>query len=124
VTDRVETPKQLADRVSLSERQVRSLIQARQLEHVMIGCRVHIPSGAFERFLAKNKVAPCPDETKVPSCDGSQSANATTSLGLTKVAAASAQRAHQIAGELKRSSVNGSRLADGEQGRVIPMRSS
>jgi hypothetical protein len=35
--DRLETPKQLAARVGISERQVRYLIQTHQLEHVMIG---------------------------------------------------------------------------------------
>ena len=47
--ERLETPKELAARVNLSERQVRRLIQTRQLEHVMIGSRAHIPSGAFAR---------------------------------------------------------------------------
>jgi len=49
--DRLETSKQLASRVGFSERQIRYLIQTRQLEHVVIGCRVHIPVGAFARFL-------------------------------------------------------------------------
>jgi hypothetical protein len=61
--ERLETPKQLAARVGLSDRQVRHLIQTRQLEHVMIGCRVHVPVGAFARFLEAKKVTPCPDET-------------------------------------------------------------
>jgi hypothetical protein len=56
-TDRLETPKQLAARIGLSERQVRHLIQTRQLEHVMIGCRVHIPVGAFARFIEATGVA-------------------------------------------------------------------
>ncbi len=124
MTARLETPKQLAVRVGLSERQVRSLIQSRQLEHVMIGCRIHIPTGAFERFIEENKVTPCPDETKVPGCDGSQSANVITSPGQSAAAAGSARRALQIATELKRSSAIGSDAAGAGSARVIPMRSS
>jgi hypothetical protein len=62
-TERLETPKQLASRVGISERQVRHLIQTRQIEHVIIGCRVLIPVGAFARFLDARKVTPWRDET-------------------------------------------------------------
>jgi excisionase family DNA binding protein len=44
---RLETPRQLAARVGISERQVRYLVQSKQLEHVRIGSRVHIPNGAL-----------------------------------------------------------------------------
>jgi len=54
--ERLETPKQLAMRVGISERQVRHLIQTRQIEHVMIGCRVHVPNGAWARFLTARTV--------------------------------------------------------------------
>jgi excisionase family DNA binding protein len=73
--ERLETPKQLAERVGISDRQVRHLLRTRQLEHVMIGCRVHIPDGAFGRFLASRMVNSCPDEIKALDCDGSRSAN-------------------------------------------------
>src|SRR5215813_7870554 len=95
--DRLETPKQLASRVGISERQVRHLIQTRQLEHVMIGSRVHIPVGAFARFLDARKVKTCQDETRDRDFVGSPSANASTSLGLNTVAAASALLARQTA---------------------------
>jgi hypothetical protein len=62
--DYLETPKQLAARTGLSERQIRHLIQTHQLEHVTIGCRVHIPCGAFTRFIEAKKVTPCQDEIK------------------------------------------------------------
>ena len=35
--ERLETPRQLADRVGLTERKIRHLIQTRQVEHVWIG---------------------------------------------------------------------------------------
>ena len=41
----VETPKQLARRVGVSEYQIKKLIEAGQLEHVLIVKRVHIPHG-------------------------------------------------------------------------------
>jgi hypothetical protein len=79
--ERLETPKQLAGRVGITERQVRHLVQIRQLEHVPIGRRIFIPVGAFARFLEAKKVAPCQDETKAPDCAGSPSAAATISSG-------------------------------------------
>jgi excisionase family DNA binding protein len=122
--ERLETPKQLAARVGLSERQVRRLIQTRQLEHVMIGCRVHIPVGAFTRFLEARSVLPCQDETKGRDCDGSTSGAVTTSSGLSEAAVASAALARQTANRLKSSSPSSSNNATAEPARVIPMRSS
>ncbi len=71
----LETPKQLAERVGLTERQIRHLIKTRQLEHVWIGCRVHVPTGAFARFLEARKVTPCQDETKDRVSVGSSKRN-------------------------------------------------
>src|SRR6476646_1481572 len=105
--ERLETPKQLAARVGLSERQVRSLIAAGKLEHVWVGSRVHIPVEAFARFVETNRVTPCQDETKVRNCDGLRNAEPTTSPGPSTVAAASARLARQTANELKASSRNG-----------------
>src|SRR5262245_3186445 len=95
--ERLETPKQLAARVGISERQVRHLIQTRQLEHVKIGCRVHIPVGAFARFLDARKVPSCQDETRGHGFIGSANASASTSPGPNAAAAASARLARQTA---------------------------
>ena len=62
--ERLETPKQLAARVNLSEGQVRNLIRTGRLEHIMVGCRVLIPVGAFAQFLEAKKVKPCQDAIK------------------------------------------------------------
>jgi hypothetical protein len=124
MTDRLETPKQLAARVGLTERQVRHLIQTRQLEHVMIGCRVHIPVGAFARFVEATRVLPCPGETRGHDSDGSISAAASTSCGPSEAAAASAALARQNANKLKSSSRNFSNSETCEPGRVIPLKSS
>ncbi len=71
--DSVETPKQLAARVGLSERKIRHLIATGQLEYVPIGCRIHIPRSAWPRFLnAAKRVKPWQDETRDPSSDGLQ----------------------------------------------------
>ena len=121
---RLETPKQLALRVGLSGRQVRHLIETRQLEHVMIGCRVHIPCGAFERFVEERSVKPCQDETRVQGCDGSKSEGAITSPGQSTVGAASAARALQIAKKLKESLPNGFSPESGDMARVIHLKSS
>src|SRR5689334_22144082 len=95
--ERLETPKQLAARVGISERQVRHLVQTKQLEHVLIGCRVHIPGGAFSRFLKVKKVMPCQEETKARDSAGSTSAVAITSSGPSTAAAASAALARRTA---------------------------
>jgi hypothetical protein len=47
--DRVETPKQLAGRVGVSEYQIRRLVWTGKLEHIRIGVRDFIPSGAWPR---------------------------------------------------------------------------
>jgi hypothetical protein len=49
INERLETPKQLAKRVGITERQVRYLLQREELDHAMIGSRIHIPGGAFRR---------------------------------------------------------------------------
>src|SRR5262249_1186734 len=122
--DRLETPKQLAAHVGLSERQVRHLIQTRQLEHVMIGCRVHIPIGAFARFLSARSVVPCHDEIRGRDCAVSPNASASTSCGPSEVAAASAALARQTANKLKSGSRNSSNRETVEPARVIPLRCS
>jgi len=119
--ERLETTKQLAARVGLSDRQVRHLIQTRQLEHVMIGQRVHIPLGAFARFLEANKVTPCQDETRDHACAGSKSEAATTSHGPSEDAAASARLARQTANKLKSRSPSGCKAEGEPRGHVIPL---
>jgi len=76
----LETPKQLASRVGLTERQIRNLIHSRQLEHVMIGSRVLIPAGAFTRFIEAKKAMPCQDETRGLVSVGSTNVSASTLL--------------------------------------------
>jgi len=121
---RLETSKQLAERVGVSEGAIRTLIRNRQIEYVQIGSRVLIPTGAWERFVTANTVKPCQDVTKVRASVGSKSATASTSPGPSAVAVASAQLAVQTASKLKRSSPRGSRLEDNVSGQVIRMRSS
>ncbi len=122
--ERLETPKQLAARVGLSERQVRHLIQTRQLEYVLIGSRPHVPVGAFSRFLEDKKVLPWRGETKDQGSVGSTSVTGSTLRGRTGAAAASARLARQTANKLKSSSRSGCSTGNDEQGQVIPLRSS
>jgi len=116
--ERVETPKQLAKRVGISERQIRHLVQTGKLDYVMIGCRIHIPDGAFRRFLAAR------NETRGRDCGGLRSAIASTSPGPNTAAAASARLARQTANKLKSSSQNGCSSEDAERAQVIQLRSS
>src|SRR5262245_21591028 len=122
--ERLETPKQLAVRVGISVRQVRQLIQTRQLEHVFIGCRILVPVGAFTRFLETRKVKPCQEGIKDRDFVGSQSAMASTSPGPNTAAAASAALARQTAHKLKSALRNGSSAEDAGPAPVIPLRSS
>ena len=120
----LETIKQLAGRSGLSQNQIRGLIESGRLEHIWIGKRIMIPSGAFERLITNDTVKPCLDETKDHASDSSPNATFTTSCGLKTGAAASAALARQTANKLKRSSLNGSVSAQGETGSVIPLRYS
>lgn len=123
--ERLETPKQLAERVGISERRIRHLIQTRQLEYIMIGCRVHIPIGAFPRYMTANMVAPSwHDETKDRDSAGSKNETPTTFSGPKTAAAASAQLLRQTARKLRSCSRNGSAQDGAEPARVIPLRSS
>jgi excisionase family DNA binding protein len=124
IEERLETPKQLAARVNLSERQVRHLIQTRQLEHVPIGKRVLIPVGAFARFLEAKKVTPCQDEIREPASVGSTSVNASISYGPKTAAAVSAALARQTANKLKSCSPNGFNSEAAAPAQVIRLRSS
>jgi excisionase family DNA binding protein len=124
LNERLETPKELAKRVGVSEGKIRHLLRTKQLEHVMIGSRVHIPEGAFRRFLSVRTVMPCPDETRGQDCGGWRSGNAFTSFGANTAAAASARLARQIANKLKSSSRNGCTAEDADPAQVIPLRSS
>jgi excisionase family DNA binding protein len=123
--ERVETPKQLAARVNLSEKNIRRLIKSGELEHVMIGCRAHIPVGAFTRFLeAKTqKVKSCQDAIKAHDCAGSPSVALTTSPGLNAAAAASARLVRQTANKLKASLQSGCTPEGGAPAQVIRLRS-
>ena len=120
----VETPKQLAARVGVTEGKIRHLIHTRQIEHVWIGSRVHIPMGAWPRFIEAKKVKPCQDEIKVPVSVGSKSASATTSPGASTVAAASAARARATANKLKSSLRSFSSQEGVETAQVIPLKCS
>jgi len=122
--ERIETPKQLAARVGLSERQVRHLIQTRRIKYVMVGSRTLIPRSAWTRFLETSTVKPCPDATKVAVSVGSKSAGATTSPGPNAVAAASARLAQQTSNRLKRSSRSFSTPEGDETAQVIPLKCS
>jgi hypothetical protein len=123
MSDRVETAKQLARRVGISEYQIRKLIYTGQLEHVKIGYRLHIPVGGWERFIEANKKGGelWLDETKAQSSVGLQRVTPTISPGHSTVAAASVRLAQQIARRLKRSSPNGSMSEDGKLAQVIPL---
>jgi hypothetical protein len=94
--ERLETPKQRAQRVGISERQVRHLVQTRQLEHVIIGSRVHIPADAWPQFIAAKRVRSCPDETKDQDCVGLRSETAFTSFGLNARRLAEALRRREL----------------------------
>jgi hypothetical protein len=122
--DRLETPKQLAKRVGISEGQIRHLVQTRQLDHVGIGCRIFIPADAWSRFIAAKRVRSCHDETKDRDYGGLRNASVTTSAGPNAVAAVSARLARQTATKLKSSSRNGCTAEDAETAQVIPLRSS
>jgi excisionase family DNA binding protein len=124
MTDRVETPKQLAARVNVSERQIRNLIRNGELDHVMIGCRIYIPADAWPLCIERKRKSKWRDETKGPSFDILKIVEPTTSPGHLAGAAASAQLARQTAKKLRSPSPNGCTVEASESVLVIPLRCS
>jgi hypothetical protein len=122
--EKVETPRQIARRVGLSEGKIRHLIRTGRIDHLWIGSRVFIPPGAWARFVAENKGRPCQDETRGQGYVGSPNVSASISPGLSTAAAASAQLARKTATKLKSLSQNGSSGNDSDQGQVIQLKSS
>jgi excisionase family DNA binding protein len=122
--DRLETPKQCAARVGVTERQIRYLITSGQIEYVEIGKRILLPVTAFANFLEARKVRPWHAETKDRDSVGSTSAMVSTSAGPNPAAVASAQLARQTAQRLKSFSRNGCSSEVATTVQVIPLKSS
>jgi len=129
--DRVETPKQVAERVGVSDYLIRQLIRTGELEHVRIGGRIFIPNGAWTRYVAANTKGgrECQGETMDRDSAFSKIEVCGTSVGQTLVsqdAAASARLVRQTARRLRHSSRNGSPLMDSasEPALVIRLKSS
>lgn len=120
--ERLETPRELAERVGVNERRIRHLIHTRKIEHVWIGSRVLIPVGAFSKFVEANKVRPCQEEIRDPVYVGSRSATASTSHGANAVAAASARLAQATANKLKSRSRSSFKPEVDEMALVIPLK--
>jgi excisionase family DNA binding protein len=120
----LETPKQLSKRVGISEGQIRSLISSRKLEHVYIGSRVHVPDGAFERFIEANKVPPCLVKPTDHACESVMiEAASGTSSGKRMEASVSSRLAQQTVEKLIKSSPNGSTGAAEKSAQVIRLKS-
>ena len=120
---KVQTPRQLAERVGLSEGAIKRLIEDGMLPFLLVGKRRRIPPGAWQEYLDKSTVRQCQDATKVRSSNFSPSEAATTSSGPRTDAAASAALARQTAMRLKsslRTSTSGSRASSAP---VIPLKS-
>ena len=87
MTDRVETPKQLAKRLeNVSERQIRNLIKSGELESVQIGGRKYVPADAWSLLVERKRKRTWPDETKAHDSNGTVAAVVGTFAG-TKQAA-------------------------------------
>jgi excisionase family DNA binding protein len=95
------TLKQAAEVMGPTEAQVRGLVRAGKLAHVMVGKRVMIPRDAIEQFIAANRVMTCRVEIQDHAFTGIETARAGTSPGPSEAAAGSARRALRIAASLK-----------------------
>jgi hypothetical protein len=120
----LETPKQVAARVGLSEWQIKTLIRNGQLEYIQIGRSKFIPNGAFGRMIASRKVEPWAGETKDRASIGTVTGTPGTSSGQSTAAAMSARLARQTVKKLKTSSRSGCSSADAAPAQVIRLRSS
>jgi hypothetical protein len=109
--------------VNISERQIRNLIRNGELEHVMIGCRIHIPADAWPQFIERKRSGNWQDETKVPGSGILKIVEPTTSHGQSMAAAASAALARQTASKLKQNSASGCKSESDKMAQVILLRS-
>ena len=106
-------------------RRVRNLTATVQLEHVMIGSRVHVPIGASERFIEANKRAgQWQGGTTDQDCDGSKIVAYPRSCGASEAGAASAALARATAKKRRSHSLNGSKSEGGAMAPVIQLRRS
>lgn len=121
---RVETPKQLAERVNVSERQIRKLIRNGELDSIQIGARIYVPCDAWGHFVQRSRSRRWHDGTKAQNYDILKIEEPITSPGQSAVAAASARLAQQIASKLKSPSANGSRADASQLAQVIPLKPS
>jgi excisionase family DNA binding protein len=120
---KLETPRQLAERVGLSEGAIKRLIDDGRLPFVEVGKRRRIPPGAWQEYLDNSTVRQCRDATKVPSSSFSPSVAASTSSGPNTDAAASAALARQTAQRLKSSSRDSSSGSRASSAPVIHLKS-
>jgi excisionase family DNA binding protein len=118
------TTKQTAKFLGISEASVRALIRLRKIDFVRIGKRAMIRRDRLQKFLDNCTEKQCPNETQVPGSGISKSEDASTSYGLTAVAAASAARALRTASKLSMRSQNSSNDASDPTARVIHLKSS
>lgn len=63
--EKLESPRQLAERLGWPLARVRKLIRLKQLRHVKVGGLYFIPSGAMDEFFEAQTIepAPTPNET-------------------------------------------------------------
>ena len=115
--DQVDTSKQLAARVGISEYHIKSLIRSGDLEHLQICSRTYIPSGAWPRYVEAHTKGGkrWQDETKDQNFSTSKSVEPSMSPGPSMVAAASARRVRQTASRLRSSSQTGSSLTESKK---------
>jgi excisionase family DNA binding protein len=120
---RLVTVKVAAQYLGLTDSQVRALVTTNRIARTPIGARIMIPREALDEFIALNTVQPCHGETQDPGSAFSKNVSASTSFGAKTDAAASAQRALQIAGSRKQRCLTSSKSAAGTRARVIPVKS-
>lgn len=121
---RLETPRQLAERVGLTEGAIKLLISQGKLSFVEVGKRLRIPPGAWDEYLQTYTVKKWRDETKDRSSSSMASGTASISSGPTTGAVASAALARQIAQRLKSNSRSSCSDGPVSKAPVIPLKSS
>jgi hypothetical protein len=73
MTKQLETLKELSERVGLPVGRLRNLVRRNAIEYVPVGARPMFPQGAFDRFLERSIVRPCPEKMAGRDSNGSKS---------------------------------------------------
>lgn len=65
MSNKYQSPKELAESSGWPERRIRNLVNERKLRHVKVGRRIFIPKGSIQEYMECNTIAPIKDDDTI-----------------------------------------------------------